>query len=255
MLDIIDVSRTFDRLELPALQNFNLHIAEREFVSLLGPSGCGKTTLLRITAGLLPPTTGEVRVAGQLSMGPSRDKGVVFQHFNLLPWRTALTNIAYGLELQGVPKSVRLQRAGEYLKLVGLEDFGDHYPSEISGGMKQRVGIARALAIEPKILLMDEPFGALDALTREYLQGELQRICEAKQLTVLFVTHSIDEAIYLSDRIVVMGIRPGRILREFKVDMLRPRWKYDIRAHPDYAGLRHEIWTLLEDQVQASQIA
>ncbi|CAN5650106.1 ABC transporter ATP-binding protein [soil metagenome] len=253
MLQISNVSRSFDRLALPALQDFNLHIAEREFVSLIGPSGCGKTTLLRVAAGLLPPSSGEVRVAGKLSMGPSRDKGVVFQHFNLLPWRTALSNIAYGLELQGVPKRIRTQRALEYLKLVGLESFADHYPAEISGGMKQRVGIARALAIEPKILLMDEPFGALDALTREYLQGELQRICEAKQLTVLFVTHSIDEAIYLSDRIVVMGSRPGRTLCEFEVDMPRPRWEYDIRAHPSYAGLRHEIWALLEDQIKQSQ--
>jgi NitT/TauT family transport system ATP-binding protein len=254
MLEITNVSRYFARLDTPVLDNFTLHVGDEEFVTLIGPSGCGKTTLLRITAGLLSPSSGEIRVAGRLSMAPSREKGVVFQHFNLLPWRTALGNIAYGLEIQRMPKSERLQRAREYLALVGLDGFGDHYPAEISGGMKQRVGIARALAIEPKILLMDEPFGALDALTREYLQGELQRICAAKQLTCLFVTHSIDEAIYLSDRIIVMGMRPGRILREFRVKMPRPRWEYDIRAHPDYADLRREIWELLEEQIKKAQV-
>jgi NitT/TauT family transport system ATP-binding protein len=176
---------------------------------------------------------------------------VVFQHFNLLPWRTALGNTAYGLELQGVNKKERLERATEYLRLVGLAGYENHYPHEISGGMRQRVGIARALAIEPKVLLMDEPFGALDALTREYLQGELQKICDARRLTVLFVTHSIDEAIYLSDRIVVMGTSPGRIIEQFEVRLRRPRWEYNIRAEHEFGELRGAIWSLLQRELAA----
>jgi NitT/TauT family transport system ATP-binding protein len=254
MLELTQVSRSFQRRDQPVLHEFNLDVMPDEFVTLLGPSGCGKTTLLRIVAGLLPPTAGEVRLNGQLSMGPSRAKAYVFQHFNLLPWRTAIANVAYGLELQGVAKPERLQRAKEYLELVGLAGVEDLYPSELSGGMKQRVGIARALAIEPRLLLMDEPFGALDALTREYLQGELQRIWTVKRLTVLFVTHSIDEAIYLSDRIVIMGANPGRILQQIAVDFPRPRSDQDIRATQEYRELRQIIWALLEEQLRQSSV-
>jgi NitT/TauT family transport system ATP-binding protein len=204
---------------------------------------------LRIVAGLLPATSGSVRVNGVESVGPSRDKAVVFQHFNLFPWRTALANAAYGLEIQGVQKAEREARAMEWLGKLGLESYANHYPSQISGGMRQRVGIARALAIEPKLLLMDEPFGALDALTREHLQGELQRIAETTALTILFVTHSIDEAIYLSDRILVMGTHPGRVIREFNVELRRPRYAYNFRAEPRYAEIRGEIWSLLEREL------
>jgi NitT/TauT family transport system ATP-binding protein len=252
MLSIRNVDKSF-RSSTPVLTDFNVDVAEGEFVSLIGPSGCGKTTMLRIIAGLLDATSGEVLVAGKSSVGPSRDKAVVFQHFNLLPWRTALGNTAYGLELQGVNKKERLERATEYLRLMGLAGYENHYPHEISGGMRQRVGIARALAIEPKVLLMDEPFGALDALTREYLQGELQKICDARRLTVLFVTHSIDEAIYLSDRVVVMGVQPGRIIAEFKVTMPKPRGEYNFRAEPEYATVREEIWRLLEQQIMRAE--
>jgi NitT/TauT family transport system ATP-binding protein len=249
LLEIQHVSKTFGRGGPPVLDDFSLSTREGEFVSLIGPSGCGKTTLLRIVAGLLTASSGTVRVAGAPSVGPSRDKAVVFQHFNLFPWRTALANAAYGLEIQGVGRREREERAMTWLAKLGLEAYAHHYPGEISGGMRQRVGIARALAIEPKLLLMDEPFGALDALTREHLQGELQRIAETTKLTILFVTHSIDEAVYLSDRIIVMGTHPGRIIKEFTVDLRRPRYDYNFRAEPQYAQTRGEIWTLLEREL------
>lgn len=238
------------------LDDFNLNVKAQEFVSLIGPSGCGKTTALRIVAGLLSASSGEVTIDGTPSVGPSRDKAIVFQHFNLFPWRTAIDNVAYGLEMQGVPKAERTKVAMEYLELVGLAASAKQYPAELSGGMKQRIGIARALAINPKLLLADEPFGALDALTREYLQGQLARICQERKLTTLFVTHSIDEAIYLSDRVVVMGVRPGRIIAEFEITMPRPRGDYNFRAEPEYARIREEIWRLLEQQlVRAEPLA
>jgi NitT/TauT family transport system ATP-binding protein len=195
-----------------------------------------------------------VTVDGKESTGPSRDKAIVFQHFNLFPWRTTIDNVAYGLEMQGVKKPERLKIAREYLDLVGLASFARQFPGQLSGGMRQRVGIARALAISPKLLLMDEPFGALDALTREYLQGQLARICEERKLTTLFVTHSIDEAIYLSDRVVVMGVRPGRIIAEFTIRMPKPRSDYNFRAEPEYATVREEIWRLLEKQLAGAEL-
>ena len=238
------------------LDDFDLDVRAGEFVSLIGPSGCGKTTALRIVAGLLEQSSGSVQVDGKESTGPSRDKSIVFQHFNLLPWRTAIDNVAYGLELQGVPKAQRMQTAREYLDLVGLTESAQKYPSELSGGMRQRIGIARALAIHPKLLLMDEPFGALDALTREHLQGQLARICQERNLTTLFVTHSIDEAIYLSDRVVVMGVQPGRIIAQFPITLPKPRADYNFRAEPEYATVREEIWRLLEQQiVRAERVA
>src|SRR3954453_18619265 len=191
MLDISHLTKYYGDADVPALDDFNLKVETGEFVTLIGPSGCGKTTALRIVTGLLESTGGGVFVAGKPSTGPSPDKAIVFQMFNLFPWRTALANVAYGLELQGVPKKERLEKARQYLELVGLSDRMTHYPSQLSGGQNQRVGLARALAIEPKLLLMDEPFGALDALTREHLQEMLQGICADKGLTVLFVTHSI----------------------------------------------------------------
>ena len=246
---IADVCKTFGSSDRPVLDNLALELKGGEFVSLIGPSGCGKTTLLRIVAGLLRPSGGSVELDGKPSMGPSRDKAVVFQHFNLFPWRNTLANAAYGLELQGVPKREREERVRRFLAMVGLEDYEQHYPSQISGGMKQRVGIARALAVEPKLLLMDEPFGALDALTREYLQRELERITRAQGLTTLFVTHSLDEALFLSDRVVVMGARPGRVLEIFDVPFARPRSETDFRADPDYARIRNAIWKLLEAEL------
>lgn len=252
MLRVDSLSHRFPRSRHPVLDNVSLEVPEGGFVTLIGPSGCGKTTLLRIVAGLLPPHGGgQVYVSGEPLMKPSPAKAMVFQHFNLLPWRTALANVAYGLELQHVPKEERRARALRQLRTVGLEAFADHYPSQLSGGMQQRVGIARALAVEPKVLLMDEPFGSLDALTREYLQTELQKICEQTKLTVLFVTHSIDEAIYLSDRILVMGTHPGRIVREADVRLPRPRWTYHARSDPEFAKLRDELWDQLQKEIAA----
>jgi NitT/TauT family transport system ATP-binding protein len=249
MLNVKGLSKSYDPEKPPILVDFNVEVGEGEFVSLLGPSGCGKTTALRIVTGLLRQSGGEVWVDGKLSTGPSREKAIVFQNFNLFPWRTALSNAAYGLEVQGVGKAERLRRAGEYLELVGLGDRKDHYPSQLSGGQQQRVGLARALAIEPKLMLMDEPFGALDALTRESLQGMLMQICSDRGLSVLFVTHSIDEAIYLSDRIVVMGVNPGRVIADFKVGLPKPRYDYNWRAEDEYAKLREDCWELLQSQM------
>jgi NitT/TauT family transport system ATP-binding protein len=249
VLEMHNVNKSFGTAAGLVLDDFNLSVDEGELVTLIGPSGCGKTTALRIVAGLLEATSGRVVIDGVESRGPSRDKAIVFQHFNLFPWRTAIDNVAYGLEMQHVPKAERMRTAREYLDLVGLSAFEKLYPAQLSGGMRQRVGMARALAINPKLLLADEPFGALDALTRERLQGQLARICEERKLTTLFVTHSIDEAIYLSDRVVVMGVQPGRIIAEFRIAMPKPRGDYNFRAEPEYATVREEIWRLLEQQI------
>ncbi|MEA2622795.1 MAG: sulfonate transport system ATP-binding protein [Chloroflexota bacterium] len=253
MLRIENLGKAFGSKGQFVLEGFDLTVARGEFVTLIGPSGCGKTTALRIAAGLLEANTGQVFVDDKPSMGPSRDKAIVFQHFNLFPWRSALENVAYGLEIQGMGRNQRREIAVDHLRLVGLDTHLGHYPWQMSGGQQQRVGIARALAISPKLLLMDEPFGALDALTRERLQGELQRICLERNLTVLFVTHSIDEAIYLSDRIVVMGVRPGRIIAEFRIDLPKPRADYNFRAREEYGAVRGEIWALLEKQLQRAE--
>jgi len=250
MLKIDSVTHSFPGVAHRVLDNVSLEVPEGGFFSLIGPSGCGKTTLLRIVAGLLAPAgSGEVYVDGVSLIGPSPEKAMVFQHFNLLPWRTALDNVAYGPELQGVPKKERHELARKQLQAVGLEQYVNHYPSQLSGGMQQRVGLARALAVEPKVLLMDEPFGSLDALTREYLQTELQKLCEKSKVTVLFVTHSIDEAIYLSDRILVMGRNPGRIVRELEVELPRPRWSYRARSEPSFAKLRDQLWDQLQNEM------
>ncbi len=249
MLSVQSVDKRFTAEGPWVLEKLDLRVGQGEFVSLLGPSGCGKTTLLKIVAGLLPQTGGNVWLEGKESTGPSREKAMVFQHFNLLPWRTAINNVAYGLEVQGVSKAERLEKAAHFLRLLDLDGYENHYPSQISGGMKQRVGLARALATEPRLMLMDEPFGSLDALTREYLQDELARIAASQDLTVLFVTHSIDEAIYLSDRIVVMGNNPGRVLVEYQVPFERPRSTTVVRADPRFAELRNQVWLLLEEEI------
>jgi NitT/TauT family transport system ATP-binding protein len=250
-----NLQKTYGQSAQPALAGMNLEVKRGELVSLLGPSGCGKTTALRIVGGLLEPSGGNVLVDGHASLGPSREKAMVFQLFNLFPWRTAEANVAFGLEAQGMRKRERLAIAREYLNLVGLADKAQSYPAQLSGGQNQRVGIARALAIEPKILLMDEPFGALDALTREHLQVMLQEICADRNLTILFVTHSIDEAIFLSDRIVVMTT-PGRVIADYEVQLPGPRTGYDWRATPRYSELRAGIWDLLQaEQPQPARTA
>jgi NitT/TauT family transport system ATP-binding protein len=205
------------------LNDINLSIRENEFVCFIGPSGCGKTTLLRIVAGLEDPTSGTLTLDGEPIKGPSPERGMVFQEYSLFPWRTVIDNIAFGLELRGIHPNERMVRSRQYLKMVGLERFENRYPHELSGGMKQRVAIARALVNNPRALLMDEPFGALDAQTRNIMQSELLRIWSEEKKTVVFVTHSVDEAIYLADRIVIMSARPGRIKDIIEIPLARPR--------------------------------
>jgi NitT/TauT family transport system ATP-binding protein len=247
MLEVRQLSKVFfedndpEKPGLVALYNISVAIRKNEFVSLLGPSGCGKTTLIRIIAGLLPADRGQVVVNGNAVTAPGRDRCMVFQQFGLLPWRTVLSNVEFGLEIEGAPKEKRAEVARHYLELVGLKGFEDYYPHQISGGMQQRVGIARALSKKPDILLMDEPFGAVDAQTREQLQEELLKIWSRTDTTVVFVTHSIDEALYLSDRVVVMQARPGRIKEEVTVDLRRPRWEGDVKADPRFAQLRTHL--------------
>jgi NitT/TauT family transport system ATP-binding protein len=237
-----------DGAPIQVLDQISLSIAEHSFVALLGPSGCGKTTLLRIIDGLIKPSSGTVEIGGESVTGPAANRAMVFQEHNLLPWKTAQENIRFGCNLVGIPAHESLQRASETISLMGLKGFEHHLPSQLSGGMKQRVGIARALSIHPQILLMDEPFGALDAQTREVMQTELLKIWEADRKTVAFVTHSIDEAILLSDRIVTMGTRPGRIKSIIDVDLPRPR-DDDMRSSPNWTRLRKELWLLLKPEM------
>jgi NitT/TauT family transport system ATP-binding protein len=232
-----------------ALQGLSFSLREGEFVSVLGPSGCGKTTSLRILAGLLPYEAGRVLMRGKPVRGPGRDRAVVFQNINLLPWKTALENAEFGLKLQGIALARRREITRDYFRLIGLEGFEHHYPHELSGGMQQRVGIARALAINPDMLLMDEPFAALDAQTRELMQSELLRILERAPKTVMFITHSIDEAIFLSDRVVILGTRPGRVTHEFVVDLPKPRYDYPVRSDPQFVKLREESWEALRTSI------
>jgi len=206
-----------------ALADVSLEVRSREFFALLGPSGCGKSTLLYLVGGFFPTEAGRILVEGKPVAAPGADRGIVFQHFALFPWKTVKANILYGLERQGMPRAEREARAQALIDLVGLRGFEDSYPSQLSGGMKQRTAIARTLAFDPSILLMDEPFGALDALTRDHLNLELMRIWEAQRSTILFVTHSISEAVLLGDRVVVMSPRPGRVLAEVDVSLPRPR--------------------------------
>jgi NitT/TauT family transport system ATP-binding protein len=235
---------------LPVLDGVSFAVPDGAFVSLLGPTGCGKTTLLRIVDGLVRPTEGRVLVDGRPVLGPGADRAVVFQEVNLLPWRTARANVELGLELQGVAAAERRRAGQAALDLVGLGAFADLYPHELSGGMKQRVGLARALCAGPGYLLMDEPFGALDMQTREQMQRELAALMESERKTVLFVTHSVDEALLLSDRVVVLGARPARVLRQVEVPLPRPRaraWR-ELRADRLFVELRETIWEMVGHQ-------
>ncbi|MBB3181449.1 ABC transporter ATP-binding protein [Variovorax sp. Sphag1AA] len=231
------------------LEHFDLDVREGEFLSVLGPSGCGKSTFLGILAGLTPNTGGTITVDGRTLAGINRNQGVVFQGYALFPWRTVLDNIAVGLEIRGIDRVARRRIANEYLELVGLHGFADRYPHELSGGMKQRVALARSLAYRPDVLLMDEPFAALDAQTREILQGELLRLWEHDRKTIVFITHSLDEAIYLSDRVAVMTQRPGRIKQIIDIPLARPR-SAELRNTPEFANLRQRAWDVLKDEVQ-----
>ena len=234
--------------QIAALQDFNLDISEGEFFTLLGPSGCGKSTFLNVLAGLARKTGGSISIDGQPASGINREQGVVFQGYALFPWRTVLQNIEVGLEIRKIPKRERRETAEQFLHLVGLAGFGQRYPHELSGGMRQRVAIARSLAYSPSLLLMDEPFAALDAQTREILQSELLRIWEQHKTTIVFITHSLDEAIYLSDRIAVMTHRPGRIKSVLDIALPRPR-PAEIRHAPAFVQLREQAWDVLRDEV------
>lgn len=232
--------------EVHALEDINLDITTNDFICIVGPSGCGKSTLLRILAGLDSPSSGTAYFQDRPIAKPTREIGMVFQEYSLLPWRTVIDNISLGLEFNKRPKEECLKVAQHFLQLVGLEEFATAYPYELSGGMQQRVAIARALANNPEVLLMDEPFGALDAHTRILLQRELLRIWEKHRKTIIFVTHSVDEAIYLADHIVVMSSHPGSIKKIIKVDIPRPR----DRAHANYGKMASEILNMLEEEVR-----
>ena len=248
-----DIGVTFrpaDRDPVTALAGFGLEVTRGEFVSLVGPSGCGKSTFLNIVLGLLRPDTGEVRIDGRPVRGPASDRAMVFQEFGLLPWRSVQANVELGLELKGAAAAERRLRCLELIQLVGLTGFERHYPHELSGGMKQRVGLARALATNPEVLLMDEPFAALDAQTRDIMQAELLRIWERSKKTVVFVTHSIEEAAYLSDRVVVLSARPGRRKAEMPVRLPRPR-NYEMRLSPEFNELKLAIWNALKEELAA----
>ena len=256
-IEIRDVQHVYqsDFSSVPALASMNLTVGDGEFVALLGPSGCGKSSLLRIVAELLRPTAGSVQIHSSTDLENGRPKtALVFQEYALFPWRTVLENVVFSLEMRGVSREERLALAKEVLVRVGLQGFSDAYPHQLSGGMRQRVGIARALAAQPEVLLMDEPFGALDAQTRTVLQEELLRVWENERKTVLYVTHSIDEAVYMSDRVVLLTARPGRIKAEYSVELPRPR-TMEMRGWNAYTKLSFEIWGALREEVETAMIS
>ncbi|MEW6639544.1 MAG: ABC transporter ATP-binding protein [Pseudomonadota bacterium] len=236
-----------------ALEDVTLDVRPGEFLALVGPSGCGKSTLLDLLGGLTTPSSGQILLDGQPIAGPARDRGIVFQQYALFPWRTAIQNVEFGLEVAGVGAVERRARAQHYLELVNLAAFANRYPHELSGGMKQRVAIARSLAYDPEVLLMDEPFAALDAQTREQLQAELLRIWRATGKTIVFITHGIDEAVVLGQRVAVMTARPGRIKQIVDVPEALRSDSEDVRALPLFGEVRHQVWTLLRDEVLKTQ--
>jgi NitT/TauT family transport system ATP-binding protein len=252
-LEADHVWMVFKRRErwVEALRDVSLRVEAGRFISIVGASGCGKTTLLRIVDGLMAPTRGQVRVDGRPVTGPGPDRGFVFQQDALFPWRTVLDNVLFGLEMQGRRNHGARERADALIRLVGLAGFEHHFPHELSGGMRQRANLARALTIDPEVLLMDEPFAALDAQTREIMQSELLRVWRANRKTVLFVTHQIDEAVYLSDQVIVMTSRPGRIKATVDVDIPRPR-ELAVKRTPRFLDLVDEIWRMIEEEVKAA---
>jgi len=238
------VMKLGDRL---VLDHVDITVAEGEFLCIVGPSGCGKTTLLRLFAGLWRPAQGEIRAAGEIVAGPSRERAIVFQDYgrSLLPWRSVWANVALAYEAQGVPRAERRRRATALLEKMGLAEVGDLYPGQLSGGMQQRVQIARCLAQEPRVLLMDEPFGALDAMTRQTLQDEIARIAADHAITIVFITHDLEEAIYLGDRVVALAANPGRVVETLSVGLKRPRNQLATREEPTFLAHRHRLFQLL----------
>jgi NitT/TauT family transport system ATP-binding protein len=250
-LEVSGLSKQFGDLQV--LQEIDLAVERGEFISVVGPSGCGKTTFLRIVAGLEPASAGSVLLDGRALSGPGSSRGFVFQNDSLLPWRTVLGNALIGPEVAGQIGPRERQRTLDLLKLVGLGGFEGYYPRQLSGGMRQRVNLARALAIDPEILLMDEPFASLDAQTREIMQTELLRIWEQGRKTVLFVTHQIDEAVFLSDRVLVFARRPGRVQETVQIKLPRPR-ELPIKSSPEFVEYVDHIWRLIEDDVRQAVI-
>jgi NitT/TauT family transport system ATP-binding protein len=238
--------------ELQVFKDVNLDVGEREVVAIIGPSGCGKTTLLRCINGLIQLTTGDVLIEGERMSEPRDGVAMVFQHFGLFPWKTVFQNVAYGLKIAKLPPEEIEERTQKFIKLVGLAGFERHYPYQISGGMQQRCGLARALALQPRVLLMDEPFGAVDAQTREILQFELLRIWESQPTTMVFVTHSIEEAVLMGDRVVVLKGRPSGVHEVVSVDLERPRNRETL-TNPRFAELREYVWSTLMAEAQKAE--
>jgi NitT/TauT family transport system ATP-binding protein len=255
MLEIASLSKSYGGDAGPAnlvLDAIGFTVPQNQFVCLLGPSGCGKTTLLRIVAGLTTADAGIIKVENETVQGPGQDRSLVFQNYGLLPWRTVMGNVEFGLEMRGVPKGKRRQVCQNHIDRVGLKGYEKHYPHEISGGMQQRTALARAFSKDPKILLMDEPFAAVDMQTREMLQDELLKIWNGNKTTVLFVTHSIEEAIYLGDRVLVMGARPGRIAADIETGLPRPRSESDVKSSARFDELRRRVREILRDAQQSA---
>jgi NitT/TauT family transport system ATP-binding protein len=240
-----------NRGEITVLNKISLDVKPEEFICIVGPSGCGKTTFIRIIDGLVKATSGEVYINGSRVSEPGYDRAFVFQADSLYPWRTVLDNIAFGLEIQGVQRSERYSKARELVKMTGLKGFESHYPHELSGGMRQRVNLARALAVDPEIILMDEPFASLDAQTREVMQQELLKVWSKRKKTVIFITHQIDEAVYLADRVIVFSARPATIKAEIPVRIPRPR-QLSVKRTPQFLEHGSEIWSLIEADVLES---
>jgi len=248
-LQVSGLRKTYSKngRELPILEIDGFSAREGEFVTVIGPSGCGKSTFLHMLGGFISAESGSIQVYGQDVRAPGPDRGMMFQEFALYPWRTVAGNVAWGLEVQGLDRKYIEDTVGKYLAMMGLEEFRSHYPAELSGGMKQRVALARVLAFDPKVLLMDEPFGALDAQTRETMQAELTRLWERTGKTIVFVTHDIEEAVYLGDRVVVLTARPARIREEVKIDLPRPR-DLTIKKSMACHEYRNYIWDLIRSE-------
>ena len=242
-------SKLFLEGTVVAFRNVELNVSSNEVLCIVGPSGCGKTTLLRCIGGLLTPSSGEVLIDGEPIRAPREGVAIVFQHFGLLPWKTVVDNVAFGLRIARLPWQQVAEKVEHYIDLVGLTGFENHYPYQLSGGMQQRVGLARAMAIDPEVLLMDEPFASVDAQTREVLQEELLQLHDRERKTMIFITHSIDEAIILGDRVAVMASRPGRVKEVLQVNFPRPRDPAAIRAQPRYTEIRNHIWEELRPAV------
>ena len=247
---IAGVGKRFGALQV--FQDINLTLGEREIVTIVGPSGCGKTTLLRCIDGLIPYDDGEILIEGARVAAPREGVAMVFQHFGLFPWKTVLSNVGYGLKLAGASPDEIARKSAHYIEMVGLKGFEAAYPYQLSGGMQQRCGLARALAIEPSVLLMDEPFAAIDAQTREVLQFELLRIWETRPTTMVFITHSIEEAVLMGDRVVVLKGRPSKVHEIIDVELPRPRTRATL-AEPRFAEVREHVWSTLMDEVRRAE--